>query len=208
MTRQSGIEAREEEILGHPPRVLPLESPDVIAAALENTGRLRQAASGSSATPSTREVPELVLTLLRHPDLYQRITDLAVQLLGRGVLSPRDRELAVLRVGWLCQAPYEWGEHVRLAKQAGVTSEEIERVTQGASAPGWTDHEAALLRAVEELHDNAMISEATWRTLSENLDERKLIELPVLIGQFTLVAYLQNTLRLRLGQENIGLKAR
>ena len=131
MTRQSDIEAREEEILGHPPRVLPLESPDVIAAALENTGRLRQAASGSSATPSTREVPELVLTLLRHPDLYQRITDLAVQLLGRGVLSPRDRELAVLRVGWLCQAPYEWGEHVRLAKQAGVTSEEIERVTQG-----------------------------------------------------------------------------
>lgn len=208
MTRQSDIEEREEEILGHPPRVLPLESPDVIAAALENTGRLRQAASGSSATPSTREVPELVLTLLRHPDLYQRITDLAVQLLGRGVLSPRDRELAVLRVGWLCQAPYEWGEHVRLAKQAGVTSEEIERVTQGASAPGWTDHEAALLRAVEELHDNAMISEVTWRTLSENLDERKLIELPVLIGQFTLVAYLQNTLRLRLGQENIGLKAR
>ena len=208
MTRQSDVEEREEEILGHPPRVLPLESPDVIAAALENTGRLRQAASGSSATPSTREVPELVLTLLRHPDLYQRITDLAVQLLGRGVLSPRDRELAVLRVGWLCQAPYEWGEHVRLAKQAGVTSEEIERVTQGASAPGWTDHEAALLRAVEELHDNAMMSDATWRALSGNLDDRQLIELPVLIGQFTLVAYLQNTLRLRLGQGNIGLKAR
>jgi alkylhydroperoxidase family enzyme len=208
MTRQSDIEAREEEILGHPPRVLPLESPDVIAAALENTARLRQAASGSSAPPSTGEVPELVLTLLRHPDLYQRITDLAVQLLGRGVLSPRDRELAVLRVGWLCQAPYEWGEHVRLAKQANVTSEEIERVTQGASAPGWTDHEAALLRAVEELHDHAMISEPTWRTLSENLDERELIELPVLIGQFTLVAYLQNALRLRLGRENVGLKAR
>jgi alkylhydroperoxidase family enzyme len=206
MIRQS--DTREEEILGHPPRVLPLESPDVIAAALENTGRLRQAASGSSAPPSMTEVPELVLTLLRHPDLYQRITDLAVQLLGRGVLSPRDRELAVLRVGWLCQAPYEWGEHVRLAKQAGLTSEEIERVTQGSSIPGWTEHEAALLRAVEELHDNAMISDATWRALSENLNERQLIELPVLIGQFTLVAYLQNTLRLRLGQGNVGLRAR
>jgi alkylhydroperoxidase family enzyme len=99
------------------------------------------------------EVPELVITLLRHPDLYQRITELAVQLLGRGVLTPRDRELAVLRVGWLCQAPYEWGEHVRIAKQVGLTSEEIERVTQGSSAPGWTKHEAAVLRAVEELHE-------------------------------------------------------
>jgi len=208
MTRQSDIEAREEEILGHPPRVLPLESPDVIAAALENTARLQQAASGSSAPPSMTEVPELVLTLLRHPYLYQRITDLAVQLLVRGVLSPRDRELAVLRVGWLCQAPYEWGEHVRLAKQAGLTSEEIERVTQGSSIPNWTDHEAALLRAVEELHETAMISDATWGCLSETLDDQQLIELPVLIGQFTLVAYLQNALRLRLSDWNAGLKAR
>src|SRR5262245_22149459 len=103
---QHDIEAREEEVLGHPPRILPLESPDVIAAALENTGRLRQAASGGPAPSSMGDVPELVVTLLRHPDLYQRITDLAVHLLGRGVLTPRDRELAVLRVGWLCQAPY------------------------------------------------------------------------------------------------------
>jgi alkylhydroperoxidase family enzyme len=126
------IDARERDILGHPPRVLPLESPDVIAAALENTGRLRQAASGGAAPTSMHEVPELVVTLLRHPNLYRRITGLAVAL-ARGVLAPRDRELAVLRIGWLCQAPYEWGEHVRLAKQVGFSSEEIERVTHGSS---------------------------------------------------------------------------
>jgi alkylhydroperoxidase family enzyme len=206
--RRYDIEAREEEVLGHPPRVLPLDSRDVVAAALENTGQLRQALSGGSGPSSMSEVPELVLTLLRHRDLYQRITDLAVQLLGRGVLSPRDRELAILRVGWLCQAPYEWGEHVRIAGRVGLTSEEIERVTQGSSAAGWTKHEAAILRAVEELHENAMISDATWRALSEEWDDQQLIELPVLIGQFTLVAYLQNALRLRLGQGNIGLAAR
>jgi len=206
--RPYDIEEREREILGHPPRVLPLDSQDVIAAALENTGRLRQAASGGSAPVSMSEIPELVVTLLRHPHLYQRLTDMAVQLQGRGALAPRDRELAVLRVGWLCQAPYEWGEHVRLAKQAGLTSDEIERVTHGSSAPGWTEHEAATLRAAEELHETAMISDATWRSLSESLDERQLIELPILIGQFTLVAYLQNALRLRLGHANIGLRAR
>jgi alkylhydroperoxidase family enzyme len=205
---QYEVAAREAEILGHPPRVLPVESPHVIAAALENTGRLRQAASGGSAPPAVSEVPELVTTLLRHPDLYQRITDLAVQLLGRGALAPRERELAVLRVGWLCQAPYEWGEHVRLAKQAGLTSVEIERVTQGSSATAWTKHEAAILSAAEELHETAMISDTTWAALSEKWDDRQLIELPVLIGQFTLVAYLQNALRLRLGNGNAGLKAR
>jgi alkylhydroperoxidase family enzyme len=205
---KNDIEAREAEILGHPPRVLPLESPEVIAAALENTGRLRQAASGGSAPVAISEIPELVLTLVRHPALYERLTDMAVQLQGRGTLAPRDRELAVLRVGWLCQAPYEWGEHVRLAKQAGLSSEEIGRVTQGSSAPGWSAHEAAILRAAEELHERAMISDATWSALSDHLDERQLIELPILIGQFTLVAYLQNALRMRLGHRNPGLKAR
>ncbi|HXK24697.1 MAG TPA: carboxymuconolactone decarboxylase family protein [Myxococcota bacterium] len=210
--RQYDIEAREAEICGHPPRILPLDAEDVIASALQNTERLRVAAAGGSAPPSApvaaSEVPELVLTLLRHPALYERLTEMAIALQGRGALTARDRELAVLRVGWLCQAPYEWGEHVRLARRAGLTSEEIERVTRGSSTPGWTDHEAAILRAAEELHERAMISDATWRVLSDHLDERQLIELPILIGQFTLVAYLQNALRLRLGNGNVGLKAR
>ena len=63
-------------------------------------------------------------------------------------MTVRERELAVLRVAWLCRAPYEWGEHVELAKLCGVSAEEIERVTQGSSAAGWSDHECALLLAV------------------------------------------------------------
>jgi alkylhydroperoxidase family enzyme len=201
-------EAREEAILGHLPRVLPLDTGELEAAALENTARLRKAASGGSAPASMAEVPELVTTLLRHPELYERLTQMGIQLLARSALSPRDRELAVLRVGWLCQAPYEWGEHVRIGKMAGLTSDEIGRITIGASAPGWTEHEAALLRAAEELHENAMISDTTWNALAKRLDDKQLIELPVLIGQFTLVAYMQNALRLRLDAGNIGLKAR
>lgn len=114
----------------------------------------------------------------------------------------------VLRVAWLWQAPYEWGEHVKLAKAAGITSEEIERVTAGSAAPGWDDHEAALLRAAEELCADAMISDATWAVLAQRLDEQQLFELPVLVGQFTNVAYFQNALRLRLESHNPGLHAR
>lgn len=200
--------AREALILGKPPRIPPLRPEEVAQEALANTAKLRKAASGSTVPVSMAEVPELVMTLLCHPELYQRVSDLGVQLLGRGTLAPRERELAVLRVGWLCQAPYEWGEHVRVAKMVGLTSEEIERVTLGSSASGWTEHESAILRAVEELKEVAMISDATWETLSKRLDDGQLFELPVLIGQFTMVAYFQNALRLRLSQDNIGLGAR
>ena len=116
--------------------------------------------------------------------------------------------VAILRIGWLCQAPYEWGEHVLIAKRLGIGSDEIERVTRGSLATEWSEHERAILRAAEELHENAMISAATWEPLSKQLDDRQLIELPILIGQYQAVAYYQNSLRLRLHNGNLGLKAR
>jgi alkylhydroperoxidase family enzyme len=154
------------------------------------------------------KVSEIVLTMLRHPELFVRQTELGIQLLGQGALDPRDRELAILRIGWLCQAPYEWGEHVHIAHKAGLDSDAIERITQGSQAPGWSEHERAILRAVEELYESATISDATWAALSERLDEKQLIELPILIGHYQTVAYYQNALRLRLHEGNAGLRAR
>lgn len=199
--------ARHAEVLGAAPRLAPLKPEEVAEAALANTISLRKAAS-RSAEVAMAEIPELVFTLLRHPDLYQKIADLSIQLLGHGSLSARERELVVLRVAWLWQAPYEWGEHVKLAKAAGITSEEIERITEGSSAGAWSEHETALLRAAEELKQDAMISDATWATLAKRLNDKQLFELPVLVGQFTNVAYFQNALRLRLEEHNPGLLAR
>lgn len=62
--------------------------------------------------------------------------------------------------------------------------------------------------AADELRDEACISDAIWETLSRTLDERQLFGLVVLIGQFTNVAYFQNSLRLRLESGNEGLSAR
>jgi alkylhydroperoxidase family enzyme len=159
-------------------------------------------------SPHLAGIAEIVRTMLRHPDLFARQTDIGIQLLSQGALPPRDRELAVLRIAWLCQAPYEWGEHVLIAKRAGIDSEEIQRITEGSAAPGWSEHDRALMRAVEELYQNAFISDATWATLAARLDERQLIELPIVIGQYQTVAYYQNSLRLRLENGNIGLDAR
>jgi alkylhydroperoxidase family enzyme len=206
--RRPDTPAREAQILGAPPRIAPLQPDDAYELAIANTASLRKAASRDAENLSLADIPELVFTLLKHPDLYQAIAALSIQLLGRGRLAPRDRELAVLRTAWLWQAPYEWGEHVKLAHAAGITSEEIERVTVGAAAPGWDEHDAALLRAAEELCDDAMISDTTWGILAKRLDEQQLFELPVLVGQFTNVAFFQNALRLRLEDHNPGLRAR
>ena len=195
--------AREALILGKPPRIPPLDPSQLSKEASESAAALRRAIG---STPSD-EVTEFTATMLRHPDLYRRHVEMAFQLYG-GKLSPRDRELVVLRIGWLCKAPYEWGEHVKIGKRVGLTPEEIERATRGSTAPGWSEHDRAIVRAAEELHQDAMISDETWEVLSRRLDEQQLIELPLLVGQYQGLAYLQNALRLRLIPGNPGLSAR
>lgn len=200
----SRLLVREACITGQPPRILPLSPSEFGQEALEIVAALRSALSSGA----TGEVPELIATVMRHPALFRAHLNLALQLFA-GALSPRDREMATLRTAWLCQSPYEWGEHVAAAKRvAGLTTEEIERIRRGSAAHGWDEHARAILRAVEELHDDAMISDATWAVLQQTLDERQLLELPILIGQFHGVCFMENALRLRLIPGNPGLSAR
>jgi alkylhydroperoxidase family enzyme len=211
------IEHREAYILGGGPRLQPLELNELSPALLdilerfENVNRVLQSdAEGDrgGAGHGLNSLPEIVLTMLRHAPLFALHTEVGLQLLARGALAIRDREFAVLRIAWLCQAPYEWGEHVLVAKRFGLTPDDIARVIDGPDAKGLDEHESAILRAVGELHGDAMITDATWHTLAQRLDERQLIELPIVVGQYQTVAYYQNSLRLRLHQGNHGLKAR
>lgn len=199
-------DTREAYITGKPPRIPPLTSDqigDMGEDALVTVGNLRKALG----LPPTGLLPDFIATMLRHPDLYQCHIALGY-FLFKGALTTRDRELAILRTGWLCQAPYEWGEHVKVGKNlAGLTNEEITRVTVGSTADGWSEYDRALLRAVEELHADAMISDETWAVLARNLDDKQLIELPVLVGQYMGVAFLQNSLRVQLMAGNAGLSA-
>jgi 4-carboxymuconolactone decarboxylase len=135
--------------------------------------------------------------------------DVTVPLQGPTSQLPlRDRKLAILRTGWLCGAPYEFGEHVAQAKRMGITTEEIEAIVVGSGSPIWDDHECAVLEAVEELHENSMVDDETWAKLAERFDDAQMFELLILIGQFTATAYFQNSLRLRLEANNEGLAAR
>lgn len=203
------IEARHAEVLSQPPRIAPVDRAMVAQEVEATTRRLLAGIAGPAAEAPTipsDAIPEIMFTLCRFPDLWQSIMDVTVQLQGPGsVLPPRDRKLAILRTGWLCQAPYEFGEHVAQAKRMGITIPEIERIQTGSAAPEWSDHERAILCAVEELHDKAMIGDETWNELANTFNDHQLFELTVLIGQFTATAYFQNALRLRLEPNNPGL---
>jgi 4-carboxymuconolactone decarboxylase len=198
------IDAREAQVLGRPQRIEPLKQEDFDDEARTLVITVRE----SLGITEHAAMPEAFATMLKHPALYRCQMEMGIQLLGKGVLSPRERELAVLRVGWLCRAPYEWCQHVDIAKRYGVTAEEVERATRGSSAPGWSEHEAALVRGVEELLSDQSISDDTWNVLAQTWTERQLLEFLAVVGYYVSVAYSQNALRMRLIPGKKGLRER
>jgi 4-carboxymuconolactone decarboxylase len=132
-------------------------------------------------------------TLARHPGLMRHWLPFGGKLMA-GRLPARDRELLILRTGWNCRAEYEFGQHARLGRAAGLDDSEIRRVTVGPDAPEWDPFDAALLHAADELHSSCRVSDETWDVLAGRYDERQLIEVPMLVGQYHLVAMTLNTL--------------
>lgn len=132
-------------------------------------------------------------TLARHPGLFRKWMQFGGKLLV-GKLPARDREILILRTGWNCRSEYEWGQHVTIGRAAGLTDAEIDRIAQGPDAGGWSDADALLLRAADELHADAVLSDATWKALAARYDDMQLIEVPMLVGQYHLVAFTLNSL--------------
>lgn len=146
--------------------------------------------------PEVAELPDLNIfgTLARHPKLTSRWARFGGWLLARGRLSPRDRELAILRTGYRCGSDYEYGQHVSIGLAAGLSQDEIDRTVLDPATAGWSDDDAVLLRAVDELHDANRIGDDTWAALAGRYDEQQLIELCMVVGQYHLVAMTLNSL--------------
>lgn len=171
------------------PRLAPL-TPD------ELDDRQRELLTGVSVAGAKNiSAANIFATLVRHPGLFRHWLPFGGKLLS-GKLPMRDRELLILRTGWRCQSEYEWGQHAIIGRSAGITDDELTRITAGPDAPGWSELDALLLRAADELHDDACISDATWATLAEHYknDDAKLIEIPMVVGHYHLVAFSLNTL--------------
>ena len=204
MTTRTGygdrIDQRHAQVVGDGPKIIALEDSEMSGEAREIVDAVRASAGAGPAAV----MPEYMRTLAKHPGLFRSHMESGT-LFFKGRISPRERELAVLRIGWLTGAPYEWGEHVKIAQRYGVSPEEIERAVVGSAATGWSEHEAAILRGVEELLEDFAISGATWDVLAKSWDEAQMLEFPAMVGQYVVTAFMQNSIRASLAPENPGL---
>jgi len=150
------------------------------------------------------KIYNIFLTMARHPVMMEKWQTFADYILNESTLPAREREILILRIGWLCRSEYEFGQHTRIANKAGLSPEEIVNITEGPKAPGWDPFDAALLQAADELQADAFISEATWNTLSKKYTEKQMIDVVMTIGAYNLVSMFLNTAGVQRDQKVTG----
>lgn len=139
-------------------------------------------------------------TLVHAPKALTRFQQWGAYVLSRrNSLPEREREIVILRTGFLCKSGYEWTQHVAIGKRSGLTDDEIARIKKGATA-GWSAADAALIRASDELHATQFISDATWKALQAHFNQKQCMDVVFTVGQYTQVSMFLNTFGVQLDE--------
>jgi alkylhydroperoxidase family enzyme len=137
-------------------------------------------------------------TLAHAPKALARFNQWGGYVLSRrNDLAAREREIVILRTGYLCKSGYEWTQHVRIGLASGLSEDEIGRIKAGAEA-GWSAADAALIRASDELHNDQFIGEATWAELGKHFSDKQRMDVVFTTGQYTQVSMILNTFGVQL----------
>ena len=141
---------------------------------------------------SGRDVAAVYRTFARHPKLYPPRQILSEYIRTKSTLSPRVREMLILRIGWRCRSAYEWAAHAPAGRRAGLTDEQVTMLAR-SGYEGWSAADAAIVRAADELFTDDTISDATWKTLDDQFDERQLLDVLITTGGYRMVSMVLNT---------------
>ena len=112
-------------------------------------------------------------------------------------LPAREREIVILRTGWLCRSGYEWTQHAEIGLRCGLTPDDIARL-KGPVDAGWSPADAALIRAADDLHADQFVSNGAWKALLAHFSEKQAMDMVFTAGQYTQVCMMLNSFGVQL----------
>ena len=144
-------------------------------------------------------------TFSRHRRLSQMQAGTYNFVLGPSPLTDHDRELLILRIGWNCQAEYEWAKHVGSVGRARDHGLEPLRIAEGPGADGWSPFSRTLLTLADELYRDATVSDATWAAVTAEFDTRETISALMTVATYRLVSMSLNAFGVQILDTDEGL---
>ena len=180
-----------------PPRIRPLADEDFgprVREALAGTYQRVAEMEGRapSSTPAHPKTLGILRTIAHDEKLLGPFLGFATAVAREGSLSRRDSELLALRTAWNCRSDFEWGHHAVFGRAAGLTADEIARIAVGPDARGWSEADRALLVAADQLHARQQIDDDTWDRLAKGRSDAQLVEVPFVVGQYTMLSMVAN----------------
>lgn len=142
----------------------------------------------------------IIATMAHHERFSHAFRGLTRFVLEEATVPRRQRELVILRMGWNCQAEYEFGQHTLMAKSNGVTDTEIVSVTRPLSTHDWSDEDGTLLQMVDDLHQDDCISKYTWDRLGTFWTTAEIIEFTAAALTYRMVSGFLNSLGVELDE--------
>ena len=143
-------------------------------------------------------VMNIFTTLLNHQSLFKRWLVFANHILFKSSIPAKEKEIAILRIGYLCKCEYEWAQHVVIARRVGLDDDIIEEIKKGEESTKLNELQRLVIRSVNELHEHASISDETWSSLAKHYSKEQLIDLVFTVGQYNLVSMALNSFKVQI----------
>jgi len=142
-----------------------------------------------------------------HPALAKAFLTFNQHVATTKSLTAREREVIILRTGWVRKCEYEYVQHLVIAKRAGITEQEIVLIQHGADAPGLTPEDALLVQAVDDLAENSSLTDETYKHLSERYSKQQVMDIIACFACYNFIAFLSNSFNIPMDPGVEGLDA-
>lgn len=158
-----------------------------------STPRIAPADIATTPVTSVMNAVNVRATLAHNPVVARGVAALGGALLNEGTIPPREREIAILRMGWNCQSVYEFGQHTLMARSVGLSPREIYDLTRPIDCGTWSAGDAAVVQMVDELYTDDCVSDATFAELATRWSHREILELMAAALCYRMISGLLNS---------------
>ena len=172
---------RQHELLSEP-RIKAIEMADLTPEA-----HLMLDPSGSN-----RYVIGIYRTFVQNQRLYPPRQLQSGYINSKVTITQRQKETAILRAGYLGGAEYEWSAHAGSGRKAGLSDTEIVQLATPGYV-GWSPHDTAILRGVDEMYADDKISDETWKSLATEFNPGQILDFMVAGSGYRIVSEVLNS---------------
>jgi len=130
----------------------------------------------------------VLLTFAHHPKLADLFSQFNIHLLSSNTLPVKQRQIAIMRTAWICNATYMWSSHLRTSMRCGLSPDMYAPIKVGADDPYFSDFERVVIRATDELVHDKQISDASWQALMAEWNNQQMLDFLFTVGAYVTIA--------------------